>query len=425
MKKIMLFRNEKKCLLLYIALISAKPKAQTAEKFYNYQGWECKIAEAHYYSITQKIDSGYSHKDYFVRGGKLFNSLVCQDSLCKIKNGEVIRFHPNGKLETTGKYKLDKKDGVWLSYHYNGIKKDSAFYKNGQPIGNSLSWHPNGYLQDSICNYPNKGGVRVSWFDNGNPDCLGRFGTNNNKSGKWEYFHKNGKISAIEMYSDSKLIDSKFYDENGIAMSSSTKDASAAFPKGDQAWINYLNNYINRFLPNGFDVVNAEKVTIVANFTIDENGKTENIYIVTPIGDEIDSLVIKAIQDAPLWIPATNHNRKVKQNNRQSLVFGNEKNNKEKQKTEYLGEQFYKYISASVVIPSDPNFVGGKVIVDFVVKTDGSLRVDRIHNNLGFGISEQLKKIFENCKKWKPGVKDGIPVEVKYSMPLTIIRNRN
>ena len=425
MKKIMLFKNRKIYLILYFALFSIQVIAQKSEKFYNYQGWECKFTEAHFYSITQKIDSGYLHQAYFVRGGKLLNSLVCKDSLCKIKNGELIRFYPNGKLETTGKYKLNKKGGIWLSYHYNGKMKDSAFYNNGYPLGNSLSWHPNGFLQDSIYNYPNKGGVKVSWFDNGNPDCLGRFLAGNKKSGKWNFFHKNGKVSAVEIYSGSKLIESKYYDENGIEVGKSTKDASAAFPKGDQAWINYLNNYINRFFPNGFDIVNAEKVTIVANFTIDENGKTENIYIATPIDDKIDSLVIKAIQSSPQWIPATNHNRKIKQNNRQTLTFGNENKSREENKATNKGDEFYKYIAERIVIPSDPNFIGGRVVVEFVVQRDGSLRVDRVNNDLGFGMSEQLTKIFENSKRWNPGVKDGIPVEVKYSMPLTINRKRN
>lgn len=279
--------------------------------------------EAQYYSITQKIDSGYLHKDYFVRGGKLLNSLVCKDSLCKIKNGEYIRFHPNGKLKTKGIFKLDKKEGIWLSYHFNGKMKDSAFYSNGNPIGKHLSWHENGFQRDSICYYADKGGVVASWFDNGNPESYGRFIEVNKQSGKWSYFHKNGKISAIEIYSDSKLVDLKYYDENGLLMSNSIKDASAEFPKGNEAWGKYILNYVRKFSPNGFDVVNSDKVTIVASFTVDENGKTENIYILTPIDDKIDSLMVKAIQNSPQWIPATNHNRKIKQDNMLPLTFSN------------------------------------------------------------------------------------------------------
>lgn len=319
----MFFKNRKIYLIIGIALLSIQAKAQKTEKFYNHKWEECKVNEAEYYSITQKIDSGYLLDSYLIRGKKILYSLVCKDSLCKIKNGEYIHFYPNGKLVTKGIFKLNKKEGTWLSYHYNGKMKDSVFYSNGNPIGKSLSWHPNGFQRDSINNYADKSGVIVTWFDNGNPDFFGRFTGGNKKSGKWNYFHKNGKISTIEIYSDSKLIDSKYYDENGILMSNSTKDASTAFPKGNEAFTKYILDYVHNFFPNGFDVVNKDKVIIVVNFTIDENGKTENIYISNPIDDKIDSLVVKAIQDSPKWIPATNHNRKVKQINILPFTFSN------------------------------------------------------------------------------------------------------
>lgn len=136
-----------------------------------------------------------------------------------------------------------------MSYHYNGKIKDSAFYSNGKPIDKSLSWYPNGFQQDSICYYGGKGGVATSWFDNGNPNSFGRFTESNKPSGKWSYFHKNGKISAIEIYSDSKLVDSKFYDENGLLMVNSNKDASTVFPKGKKLLQNtYRIIYISFYL---------------------------------------------------------------------------------------------------------------------------------------------------------------------------------
>nr|WP_314897849.1 hypothetical protein [uncultured Flavobacterium sp.] len=323
MKKNMFFKNRKIYLILCIALLSIQAKAQKTEKFYNHKWKECKVNEAMYYSITQKIDSGYLHKDYLIRERKPLHSLVCKDSLCKMKNGEYVQFYPNGKLVTKGIFKLNKKEGTWLSYHYNGKMKDSVFYSNGNPIGKCLSWHPNGFQRDSIYNYADKSGVIVRWFDNGNPDFYGRFTEGNKQSGKWNFFHKNGKISAIEIYSDSKLIESKYYDENGLLMSNSTKDASVEFPKGNEAFTKYILDYVHKSSPNGFDIINTDKVTIIANFDIDENGKTENIYICTPIDDKIDSLLVKAIQNSPQWIPGTNHNRKVKQNNNLPFTFTN------------------------------------------------------------------------------------------------------
>ncbi len=105
----------------------------------------------------------------------------------------------------------------------------------------------------------------------------------------------------------------------------------------------------------------------------------------------------------------------------QSSTTTTENKSKEEKKTENKGGyKFYEYIAKRIVIPSDQNFIGGKVIVEFIVQTDGSLRVVKINNDLGFGTSQQLTRIFEKCKGWTPGMKDGKPVEVKYSMPITI-----
>ncbi|MGQ7946300.1 energy transducer TonB [Flavobacterium sp. WC2509] len=89
------------------------------------------------------------------------------------------------------------------------------------------------------------------------------------------------------------------------------------------------------------------------------------------------------------------------------------------------GNKFYKYIADNFVPSSDENFTGGKVIVEFVVKTDGSVSVTQIINDLGFGTNEKLIEVFEKSPKWKPGIKDGKPVEVKFSMPLNIQGRKN
>lgn len=85
--------------------------------------------------------------------------------------------------------------------------------------------------------------------------------------------------------------------------------------------------------------------------------------------------------------------------------------------------KFYKYISDNFVQPSSRKFKGGKMLVEFVVKTDGSLGDIKIINDLGFGTAEQMIKIFENSPKWTPGQKNGELVECKYTMPVEIPGN--
>ncbi len=108
-----------------------------------------------------------------------------------------------------------------------------------------------------------------------------------------------------------------------------------------------------------------------------------------------------------------------------STTITENKTIKEKETTNKGGYKFYEYIMNKVILPTDLNFVGGKTIVEFLVRKDGSVHVLKITNDLGYGISQQLTRIFEKCKKWTPGIKDGKPVDVKFSMPINIQGNQN
>ena len=60
----------------------------------------------------------------------------------------------------------------------------------------------------------------------------------------------------------------------------------------------------------------------------------------------------------------------------------------------------------------------GKVLVSMVIEKDGSVSNTRIMNGL---IEEQDKEILgvvNNLNKWKPGMLNGQPVRVAYSVPL-------
>ena len=68
------------------------------------------------------------------------------DRKLKVRNGNFYYFHANGSLDASGKYKNDKKDGLWLNYYPNKMLMDSGVYSNGNIVGTRLSWHINGYL---------------------------------------------------------------------------------------------------------------------------------------------------------------------------------------------------------------------------------------------------------------------------------------
>ncbi|MGL2962203.1 energy transducer TonB [Flavobacterium sp. RSB2_4_14] len=85
-------------------------------------------------------------------------------------------------------------------------------------------------------------------------------------------------------------------------------------------------------------------------------------------------------------------------------------------------DKFYKYISDNFRSPNVYNFPGGKEIVEFTIKTDGTVGNIKILKDIGYGVGEQIKKILQKSPKWTPAVKDGQPVECTYTLPINIPR---
>ncbi|PWU00042.1 MAG: hypothetical protein C5B52_09740 [Bacteroidetes bacterium] len=312
-------------LFLFLVFISFSTFSQkkSSVKIYKYYDWQWKEADpkyARFYSILMQTDSGWHRQDYFINARSLQMEGWYDDSTCKIANGEFSYYYANRLLMSKGRYVHGYKEGSWVQYHPNGMLEDSGFYENNRLVGNYLVWYQNGYLADSLEMHVDGSGVEVGWFDNGNLSFAGLFSTNNKKHGKWKYYHKNGNISAEEIFDNGVLVDKHFFDENGKPNAdTSNRDHDASFGKKDMDWLNYLSNRI--YWPPAYKIENSDKVTIVVAFTIDESGKVCNPYVDTPFDPKFDDIAIEAVRHSPTWSPAVRHNRKIQMIIRQAVTF--------------------------------------------------------------------------------------------------------
>ena len=78
----------------------------------------------------------------------------------------------------------------------------------------------------------------------------------------------------------------------------------------------------------------------------------------------------------------------------------------------YVGRN-YKYPKAAVTAQ-----VEGKVIIQFVVERDGSLVEIKALEDLGFGTGEEAVRMLKSAPKWNPGIMDGKPVRVQFTLPI-------
>jgi protein TonB len=105
-----------------------------------------------------------------------------------------------------------------------------------------------------------------------------------------------------------------------------------------------------------------------------------------------------------------------------TLTNNKTKTEKEKQSSGGLSK-FYKYISENFRTPNVSGFPGGKEIVEFTIKADGTVGEIKILKDIGYGVGEQIKNILKNSPKWTPAVKDGEPIDCTFTLPIKIQGN--
>ena len=294
--------------------------SQKIGTYYDYQWKECPSNEARFFSQVEHTDSGWVRNDYFLREKKLQMKGKYADSTCKISDGYFYFFHANGVLQSVGRYVKNKKEGLWIGFHPNKAMSDSTVYEYGEKTGTSLQWYNNGYLSDSMVVKDDGSAISVSWFDDGSVSSAGRLGLLNKYHGKWQFFHQNGKLSAEEIYDNGKLVDRKYFSEDGAVMTDTTdKTKSAVFPGGIKNWTRYLEKKL--YFPPNYQIINGDKAIVVMDFAVDESGTVTDINVETPFHPAFDEIALRVFKSSPKWIPAMDHNRKVKYHHRQAVGF--------------------------------------------------------------------------------------------------------
>jgi protein TonB len=81
--------------------------------------------------------------------------------------------------------------------------------------------------------------------------------------------------------------------------------------------------------------------------------------------------------------------------------------------------EFGNYVQRHYKYPN-VRFLKGRVFIEFVVDVDGSIVDIKVLRDLGFGTGQEAVRLMGNCPKWIPGMINGKPVRVRYSLPIVI-----
>ena len=79
-----------------------------------------------------------------------------------------------------------------------------------------------------------------------------------------------------------------------------------------------------------------------------------------------------------------------------------------------------EYLQTNIKYPKDAikQEVGGRVMVMFVVETDGSLSNVRVARKVFPSLDTEAVRVVKSMPKWKPGKEKGRPVRVNFTLPV-------
>ncbi|RZJ67084.1 MAG: energy transducer TonB [Flavobacterium sp.] len=84
-------------------------------------------------------------------------------------------------------------------------------------------------------------------------------------------------------------------------------------------------------------------------------------------------------------------------------------------------QAFYTYVGNNFEKPEANDEAAIRIFVSFVIEKDGTMTDIVVKNKPGYALEKEAVRVLKSLrKKWTPGVKNGQPMRVLYTLPITI-----
>lgn len=116
--------------MLSVCILSAQPR----EEFFDFSFHPTKTSP-YYYVTTEKKDSLWDQKAYYISTLKMASECFYKDEKCFVPHGTYKSYDLEGFQVQSGNYLNGVKQGKWLRYNTKGYIIDSSTYDNGHLKG--------------------------------------------------------------------------------------------------------------------------------------------------------------------------------------------------------------------------------------------------------------------------------------------------
>ena len=186
---------------------------------------------------------------------------------------------------------------------------------------------------------------------------------------------------------------------------------------------------------------------VILQFVVDKDGSIDNVSVLRGVNPDLDKEAIRVVSNMPNWKPGMQKGKPVKVKYTVPIAFSlpseeiekidemvvvgyqNTKtpDNAEAYETVEQMPQFpggmtglMQYLAKNVKYPADAQKEGiqGKVFVQIIVDENGKVSNAKIVQGISPSLDAEALRVVYNMPQWRPGMKDGKPVSVKYAFPI-------
>lgn len=204
-------------------------------------------------------------------------------------------------------------------------------------------------------------------------------------------------------------------------------DALPRFPGGEEA----EKEFIRTRLGQEDRFVFETDGTVLVSFVVELDGSLSDIRVEQSIRGDVDSVMVRIVQDMPNWEPATCGGSPCRFRYELPFHLGRPPQEFVRARSEVMpsfpgGEmELLKFLGKNLVYPAGAanSGVGGVVYLTFVIETDGSIQDIKVLRGVRADLDREAVNVVKKMPAWSPGMEDGVPVRVQYNLPIRFTSN--
>lgn len=228
-------------------------------------------------------------------------------------------------------------------------------------------------------------------------------------------------------------------DANGIFRS---VEQMPQFPGGEAALLKYITSHLN--YPESSD----SQATVILQFVVETDGSIGQAKVIRSVDEALDKEAIRVIKSLPKFTPGYQNGQPVpvwytvpvrfsrnagaqrpsdvpssfnQDSPNDSIIYRSVE-----QMPHFPGGEaaLMKYIMSHLNYPEGSDSQGA-VILQFVVKTDGSIGQVKIVRSVDEALDQEAIRVVKSLPNFTPGRQNGQPVAVWYTLPIRFSRGNH